>query len=103
MRIRKYQVEKELRRAWYEWRYKTELLKPVLRSKRTFSKFRHVEEEFRQYVWKEGVRNSKAKVEFALEKRRRESMRRRGRGRGRGVIKWESDIDSIYDVYAKKK
>ena len=84
MRIRKYQVEKELRRAWYEWRYKTELLKPVLRSKRTFSKFRHVEEEFRQYVWREGVRNSKAKVEFALEKRRRESMRRRSTRREQG-------------------
>ena len=39
-------------------------------------KFRHVEEEIRQYVWKEGVKNSKAKVEFALERRRRERMRR---------------------------
>ena len=76
MGIRRKQIEKELRRAWYEWRYKTELLKPILRSKRTLRQFRNVEEEFRQYVWREGMKSSKKKVEFALEKRRRESVRR---------------------------
>ena len=41
--------------------------------------------------------------EMQVKKEEEEEEERERAGRGRGVIKWESDIDSIYDVHAKKK
>ena len=78
MKLRKRQIEKEGRKAWYNWKKERKFVETLLmKADRIFYMFRIIEKEFKQYVWTELMKISKQKVGFAIKKKKKREIQNR--------------------------
>ena len=65
MKLRKKQIEKEVRKAWYNWKRERKFVETLLmQAYRIFWIFRNIEKEFKHYIWTDLMKISKQKVGF---------------------------------------
>ena len=69
MRIRKKQVEKEIKSLKRDWQTSTNLTKKVLKSKRLMKEYWRVENTYRRFVWSECLAVSKEKLRTSIKKK----------------------------------
>ena len=73
MTIRKRNIEKEMRKAKYQWYERSQELRQIMKHRTARKEYYNIEREYRDYIWRTKVKISKEKIRKAKVKQDKEN------------------------------